>query len=122
MGRGNNFTDIYPDTTTVQTVQDKRECFCKCIPIFIEKLEGYSDKPIDEVHLSFDAKNRLNELFSRLRQIVSDQKDFVSENQDFSFEELVRLLDVFKSGPVRSVGPNDLTYINFRLRNIGGAL
>ncbi|MFZ2153731.1 MAG: hypothetical protein WAV16_00705 [Candidatus Moraniibacteriota bacterium] len=104
----------FQPSRTFKTAEDRRNCFYCLLPMFIEQMDNYQERPITDEEIPFEARNRLMELVKFLREELFLHQGNNPQEENF-FRELTRLLKIFREGPVRNVGPNVLTYVNFRL-------
>ncbi|MFA6183990.1 MAG: hypothetical protein WC682_02710 [Parcubacteria group bacterium] len=100
-----------------QTAQDKRNCFCCLMPILTEQLGDYHQEvTVCESSFSLEVIEKLIEIGNRLDKIFSRTNiDFVLV-ENLSLKDLVKALKLFRKGPIKGAGPDDLTYINYRIK------
>jgi len=100
-----------------QTAQDKRNCFRCLMPILVEQLSDYHQEiTVCESLFSLEIIEKIIEIGNRLGKIFSKTNTNFILAENLSSKELVEALRIFRNGPIKGVGPDDLTYINYRIK------
>lgn len=102
------------------TANDKRNRFRCLMPIVGEQLASFCELAVCQIPFSIQAVECLEEMGNRLNSVFDKNdwgKDFYLE-ENFLIGSLIKSLKFFKDGPMRVATPGDLTYINFRLKEL----
>ncbi|EKE21432.1 MAG: hypothetical protein ACD_7C00245G0001 [uncultured bacterium] len=104
------------------TATDKRNRFSCLLPIFIEQLDTFKELKINERSIDLEIILTVRSMSRRLGKVFEKAAMMIAFdlNSDFTFQELIDCLRSYKSGPILIAGPEDLTYINFRLEKLIG--
>jgi len=122
MGKGMELGEIYLGERIFQTVRDRRAHFCELVPVFIDRLGVHREATIYDTQFPLEAVERISEMANRLRDVLLRYGLYsgVSIGRSCSCEALIGDLKRFEERILGSVGPDDLTYLNFRLEKVIG--